>query len=262
MSRSALALLDDFPAELRARIKPQFDREVLARMLRLTATACFDSFQGQLQHHFPGAAFVSKPGEVTTQARFASLLGPIKGVERMLVKWDEYCAEGDDAGLYFASQIKDLLRCTILVQDGDALWEAWERIQRGFDVGRLKNNMATSKHQPPNMLISVVVHTDGSPPIVGEIQIFLLDIKNLAESAGHRYYEIRRAPTWGDLYAEATKPESAPPPSDQRSRRTVSPRSPPKLLPIKIKRGAKSSEDGHVVELTIANTTEHDRSGL
>ena len=223
MSRSSLALLGDFPEELVTQIKPQLDREVFARLLRLTATASLGAFEGQLRQHFPGAPFVPNPSLVLPSDRFAIMLGPIKGVERMLVKWDEYCEELGGAGNQFpiASQIKDLLRCTVLVRDGDALWDAWERIRDGFDVramnGRLKNNMATIKHQPPNMLINVLVRAPGSPVLVGEVQIFLVGVKTLAESAGHRYYEIRRAPTWDLLYAEATKSVQEAPSSVEQS---------------------------------------------
>lgn len=226
MSRSSLALLGDFPTHSLAWIGPQLDREVFARLLRLTATASLGAFEDQLRQHFPGAPFVSNISVMAPLNRFAIMLGPIKGVERMLVKWDEYCQEAGGADNQFpiASQIKDLLRCSILVRDGDAAWEAWECIRKGFDVrknGRLKNNMATIKHQPPNMLINVIVQTPGSPALVGEVQIYLVGVKKLTESAGHRYYEIRRAPTWGSLYAEATKSAHAPSSAEQPGSRVT-----------------------------------------
>ena len=65
-----------------------------------------------------------------------------------------------------------------------------------FDVregnGRLKNNLLVDKHQPPNMLVSVIVRTPGAPPIVGEIQVHHQRVLD-GKKQSHRLYTIARA---------------------------------------------------------------------
>ena len=60
-----------------------------------------------------------------------------------------------------------------------------------FDVrmgnGRFKNNLMAEKHQPPNLLINIIVRPPGLPSITAEVQIYLCGIEELIE---HRYYEV------------------------------------------------------------------------
>ena len=50
----------------------------------------------------------------------------------------------------------------------------------GFAVcdghGRLKNNWFTAEARPPDMLVNVVVDSEELPPLVGEIQVHLIEI--------------------------------------------------------------------------------------
>ena len=114
------------------------------------------------------------------------------------------------------------MRVTVVCEDGESMDLAITRIMTTFDLhdgnGRLKNMLPTKKHMPPRVLINCVVRAAACSPIVAEIQVYLSSIKKLADLQ-HRYYEIRRASSFGELLAEAesaragNEPESDPQPT-------------------------------------------------
>jgi hypothetical protein len=124
----------------------------------------------------------------------------------MAVKQKEYSDEncGDQAAYPYSAHIKDTLRATVSAPSGAAFANAVREIMTGFDVregnGRLKNNLLSPKHTPPNMLINVVVRCPGSVPVTAEVQIILTSIRDLIE---HRLYEVCRAPSPEALMKEA-----------------------------------------------------------
>ena len=113
-------------------------------------------------------------------------------LERTLVKFDEYAFEPGANQWPVAPQVRDMLRAKIEAPNGDALADATDSIVSIFGIqegnGRLKNNLTAQKHQPPNVLINLVLRPPGRPPITAEVQIYLRDIEQLVE---HRYYEVR-----------------------------------------------------------------------
>ena len=90
--------------------------------------------------------------------------------------------------------------------DGDSYGLALQRVITTFDLregnGRLKNMLGTKKHMPPRILINCVVRAPGCQPIMAEIQVYLHDIKTIADRQ-HRYYEVRRAKAFSELQAKA-----------------------------------------------------------
>ena len=54
--------------------------------------------------------------------------------------------------------------------------------------GRMKNNLMSTKHQPPNLLMNVVICPPDMQPITAEIQLYLQEIEELNE---HHYYEVQ-----------------------------------------------------------------------
>ena len=85
-----------------------------------------------------------------------------------------------------------MLRAKIEAPNGDVFADAADAIMTAFDVrggnGRFKNNLMTEKHQPPNLLINLILHPPDMPAITAEVQIYLRGIEDLNE---HRYYEVR-----------------------------------------------------------------------
>ena len=218
MPTTALALLDDFPVEQHGKIKPMLDSNIFAPLVSLTAEASYAFFEKTIRELFPEAA-----DESIEEAQFSIRMGPLKGIDRLRVKLQEYGKRSTGASWPACEHVKDYLRCTILVRDGDACLDAWERIERCFEVrksnrGRLKNNLATTLHQPPNMLVNIRVCAPGCTPLVAEVQIWQIDIKRLADNGGHVFYEIQRAASWTELIAE-NQPKDQQPKAQPRSTR-------------------------------------------
>ena len=189
MSDAALALQNDFPE---GNMREELDKNIYTRLLLASASASEATFRSNLMQLFSDANFqegyarsrTHKPEELTIR------IAPVKGLERALVKFDEYAAEVDQWPV--APQIRDTLRCTIEAPNGDAFADATRAIMTSFDMregnGRMKNNLMTTKHQPPNLLMNVVIRPPGMSPITAEIQVYLQEIEELNE---HRYYEVR-----------------------------------------------------------------------
>ena len=192
MSDAALALQNDFPL---GNMREELDRNIFTRLLLCSANASESCFRKNLFALFPGANF--EDGHSKSAARNPEALtiriAPVKGLERALVKFDEYASEGGGSHQWpVAPQIRDTLRAKIEAPNGDALADATDAILTSFGVregnGRMKNNLMTSKHQPPNLLINVVVRPPDMPPITAEVQVYLQEVEELNE---HRYYEVR-----------------------------------------------------------------------
>ena len=192
MSEEALALRHNYPATDRAHT--QLDKQIYTRLLLLSAETSLEYFRSVLTQLFPDANV--EDGEHSTPARtddagkLSIIFAKVKGLERVLVKFDEYVSTQE--GWPVTPLIRDTLRAKIEAPTGDAFANVANMIISTFDVreghGRLKNNLTTTRHQPPNLLINVVIVPPGQTPITAEIQIYLGGIQVLLE---HRYYEAR-----------------------------------------------------------------------
>ena len=102
-----------------------------------------------------------------------------------MVKFDEYRSESEPNRWPITPQIRDTLRAKLVAPNGDVFASAFNALISEFDIregrGRLKNNLMIDKHQPPNMLINLVVERPGAPPVTAEVQLYLRDIEKLIE---------------------------------------------------------------------------------
>jgi hypothetical protein len=191
MSDEALSLPNNYPD---GNMHQELDRTIYTRLLLCSATASAGYFRTTLSQLFPGAHF--KEGHSRAPPHDSEVLtisvAPVKGLERTLAKFDEYAsAEGGASQWPVTPQIRDTLRAKIGASSGDTFAGATNAIMSAFDVregnGRLKNNLMAQKHQPPNLLINLVLRPPGMPPLTAEVQIYLRGIEELIE---HRYYEV------------------------------------------------------------------------
>ena len=193
VSDTALALQNDYP---KGDMRETLDKEIYTRLLLFSARASAEYFRTTLSHLFPNANFIERGHSKSTSHNPEALtikVAPVKGLERALVKFDEYYASEKSASQWpVAPQIRDTLRATIEAPNGGAFADAAGTIMSIFGVregnGRLKNNLMAAKHQPPNLLINLVFRPPDMQPITAEIQIYLREIEELNE---HRYYEVR-----------------------------------------------------------------------
>ena len=175
-------------------MREYLDKNIYTRLLLCSAEASAEYFRTTLSQLFSGAKIQEGHSESLSYDPKALTIAfaPVKGLERTLVKFDEYASEAGANQWPVAPQVRDLLRAKIEAPNGDAFADATDAILSTFDVqegnGRLKNNLMTGKHQPPNVLINLVLRPPGMPPITAEVQIYLRDIEQLIE---HRYYEVR-----------------------------------------------------------------------
>ena len=190
MSYEALSLKNNFPEEMCG----ELDRDIFTRLLLHGATASAGYFRTTLTDLFSGANIQeghSKSSSYDPKA-LTIAFAPVKGLGRTLVKFDEYALEGSKRQWPVTPQIRDTLRAKVEAPNGDLFADATNAIMSIFDVregnGRLKNNLMAPKHQPPNLLINLVLRPPDRPPIMAEVQIFLREIEQLNE---HRYYEVR-----------------------------------------------------------------------
>ena len=227
-----LALAGEYPEAWATRLKPELDVDVFPTLMTYTARASLSTF-------------TSLPHQICDDPRIKLLVGPIKKPARISVKVAEYKEENEGQWPFIckarvlvpslvvlrlvtrafppsapltAQQVGDVLRSTLVCQDGDSMHLAIERLIATFGLcegnGRLKNLLPTTKHMPPRVLINCIVRAAGCTPIMAECQVYLAGIKKLAD-AQHRYYEIRRASALSELQAEADahskEPESSEP---------------------------------------------------
>ena len=190
MSDTALALQNDYPE---GNMHQELDRTVYTRLLLCSATASVGYFRTTLSQLFPGAHFKDGHSESPYNSEALTIsVAPVKGLERTLVKFDEYASKSDASQWPVTPQIRDTLRAKIEAPNGDTFADATNAIMSTFDVregnGRFKNNLTTQKHQPPNLLINLVLRPPDMPLITAEVQIYLRGIEELIE---HRYYEVR-----------------------------------------------------------------------
>ena len=189
MSDAALALQNDYPEAMRG----ELDKKVYTRLLLCSATATAGFFRSTLAELVPGATF--QEGHSTPPSDHPEVLtitfAPVKGLERTLAKFDEYSKDGTSQWPV-TPQIRDTLRAKIQAPNGDAFADVTNAILSTFDVregnGRFKNNLMTEKHQPPNILLNLILRPPGMPPMTAEVQCYLRSIEQLIE---HRYYEVR-----------------------------------------------------------------------
>ena len=203
MSAEALSLQLNYPND--KGIQLEIDKHVFTRLLRFSAMSASGHFRSKIGNLFPEATFEDRPGdhvnifpddeeagsELHRRKNVTIAFATVKGLERTLVKFDEYRAASAKDTWPVTPQIKDTLRCKIEAPDGNSFVRVIESIMAAFDVrlgnGRFKNNLRTTKHQPPNILINIVVCPPGLPSITAEVQIYLMNIQQLIE---HRYYEV------------------------------------------------------------------------
>ena len=190
MSDGALGLQVDYP---KGNMREYLDKNIYTRLLLCSAEASAEYFRTSLSHLFPGANIqeghsesLSHDPEVLTIA-----FAPVKGLERTLVKFDEYASEAGANQWPVTPKIRDTLRAKLTAPDGASFAKATETIMSAFDVregnGRFKNNLLVEKHQPPNVLMNLVLRPPGQPAITAEVQIYLFKIETMTE---HRYYEV------------------------------------------------------------------------
>ena len=210
MSASALALQHDYPQ--RDHIRGELDKQIYPRLLLLAASASSAYFRSALKDVFPDARFQAGhsapvPHRTPLSAQQSSwrvedqgadvderltiCIAPVKALERTLVKFEEYRAETDKSQWPVTPKIRDTLRAKLTAPDGASFAKATETIMSAFDVregnGRFKNNLLVEKHQPPNVLMNLVLRPPGQPAITAEVQIYLFKIETMTE---HRYYEV------------------------------------------------------------------------
>lgn len=135
MSDEALALERNFPAL--PKYRQELDKNIFTRLMTLTADAASASFRSSIKDAFPDATFEEGHSGVSDGSNLHVCFGPVKGIERTLVKYDEYAAEvknGDVNNWPVAPHIKDSLRCTIVAPNGEAFASATNTLTREFDV--------------------------------------------------------------------------------------------------------------------------------
>ena len=191
MSDEALALQKNYPE---GNVQGYLDRNIYTRLLRCSAEASAEYFRAALLDLSSGANIQEEhlKSSLHDPEALTIIFAPVKGLERTLVKFGEYAFEAGASQWPVAPQVRDMLRAKIEAPNGDAFADATDSIVSTFDIregnGRLKNNLMTEKHQPPNVLTNLVLRPPGMPPITAEVQIHLRDIVQLVE---HRYYEVR-----------------------------------------------------------------------
>ena len=207
MSDAALALQNDYPG---GNMRETLDKDVYTRLLLCSASASEGYFRSALSHIFPNADFKEsrrssdafpdfreRHSESPRHKKSEGLtisVAPVKGLDRTLVKFEEYASDAGASQWPVTPQIRGTLRAKIVAPNGETFAEATAAIMSTFQVhegnGRFKNNLMTEKHQPPNLLINVVLRPPGGmPPITAEIQIYLRSTEELDE---HHYYEVRQ----------------------------------------------------------------------
>ena len=129
----ALDLVGCFPDDSASLVKLNLDKSVYPHIMLLNAEVSRACFLSLLETVCP-----------RDDPRYKLQVGPIKKLERFVVKTAEYRAEAKgDSKWPFVSQVGDLLRATLICVDGDALYGAVQRIIAVFDLregnGRLKN---------------------------------------------------------------------------------------------------------------------------
>ena len=163
---------------------------MFTRLLLFSAEATSKHFRATLGGLFPGANITTPEGHPANlyhnPDELTIYFAPVKGLERTLVKFDEYRAESDPGQWPITPQIRDTLRAKLEAPNGDVFASAANALMSEFGIregrGRLKNNLIIDKHQPPNMLINLVFDAPGGlPPITAEVQLYLRDIEKINE---------------------------------------------------------------------------------
>ena len=189
MSAEALALQHNYPAG--QDLLNKLDNHIFTRLLLLSAEATFNHFHTTLGGLFPSANIQEGHSESPDHDPNALTIcfAPVKGLERTLVKFAEYRSESDQWPV--TPLIRDVLRAKLEAPNGGVFASAANALITAFDIregrGRLKNNLMIEKHQPPNMLINLVIEAPGLPQITAEVQLYLRDIEQLNEVRSARW---------------------------------------------------------------------------
>ena len=170
-------------------------RNIFTRLLLCSAEASGPYFRSALSQLFPDANIQEGHSESPSHNPEALTItfAPAKGFERTLVKFDEYASEAGANQWPVTPQIRGTLRAKIEAPNGDVFPAATNATIPTFGVregnGWFKNNLMTTKQQPPNLSMNLVLRPPGSmPPITAKVKIYLRNIEQVTE---HRYYEVR-----------------------------------------------------------------------
>jgi hypothetical protein len=182
------------------------DTKVLPGLLCAIAGEMRDPFRDALLEVAEGVA----PGGVacseTTDPKKAATatvelkVGPIKRVNRIAVKVEEYRAEKGEENWPHSQYLTDVLRASFIVSSAEEMVRVWESLLASseFDVVRLKNKIGKCM-EPFNLHANVLFKPEEcEDPILCELQFYPRGVFDL-QHRQHLAYEVRRAKGVKDL---------------------------------------------------------------
>jgi hypothetical protein len=151
-----------------------------------------------------GCAEGSKKGdeedEATPHPTVELKVGPIKRVNRIAVKVEEYREEKGGENWPHSQYLTDVLRASFIVSSAEEMVRVWESLLASseFDIVRLKNKIGKCK-EPFNLHANVLFKPEEcEDPILCELQFYPRGVFDL-QHRQHSAYEMRRAKGVEDL---------------------------------------------------------------
>jgi hypothetical protein len=178
------------------------DTKVLPGLLCAIAGEMRDKFKGALlvvaENASQGAVKCAEdPNEVEGKATSPTIelkVGPIKRVNRIAVKVEEYRAEKGEDKWPHSQFLTDVLRASFIVSTAEEMVRVWESVLSSseFEVVRLKNKIGRCK-EPYNLHVNLLFKPEEcEDPILCELQFYPRKVFDL-QHCQHQAYEVSRA---------------------------------------------------------------------
>ena len=147
-----------------------------------------------------GEAAEEQEGEATGDTAVKLKVGPVKRINRIAVKIDEYRKERGEDEWPHSQFITDVLRASFIVSTAEEMVLVWRSLlaSSDFEVVRLKNKIGQSL-EPFNLHVNVLFKPpECEEPIVCEVQFYPRKVFDL-QHRQHLAYELKRAKSVGDF---------------------------------------------------------------
>ena len=121
-----------------------FDLELFVSALCCVAEAMLEPFTSKLESLFPNARVIGHVSEMRKDEEVCLMIADVKDPDRIREKIKEAMKEHNNTmELWpYIQTIGDLLRASIVLRSFDTYADAWQKVERGFDLrdgrGRLK----------------------------------------------------------------------------------------------------------------------------